>query len=698
MDSAASSICQLCREGPFAAQLGLFDVIVRDSWPGKLKYVGGFAYSTSRAFLELSAPACSWCRVLLGMCEGQNFDPDDPLTITLGKSAEWESSISSHCSPNDIQGLMVIINGCEVFRGYVHTAADDPAAAYIVARSPVLDVGSPHALALAKKLLDECDHEHVERCAVLSDSRSLSLSSTRLIDCTNPSLPRLVISTNLPSKTKYLALSYVWGGEQPYSTCLKNVSAYEKGIDVACLPQTLQDAIRVTDALGFQYLWADSLCIIQDSGMDKIHELGRMAQIYRGAFLTIIAASARSASEGFLQTRPAPLHDIILPFPCFQHPTSASAPSAVDGPTPGKQAVGRICLSPVYTHATGEIRLYSHAQEPVNERAWCMQEHLMSQRALIFTSETLQFRCHTSTKNIGSSFYDTRGERRLPDALFLRDAPSMPCSSAEWQVLHQAWIDIVEDYSRRSAKWSSDKLVACGAITKEFHRVLKRDYLAGLWRYTFLSDLLWLGPKDCRAHPPPYRAPSWSWASVDGQVEMEPYLEPPQRIPLSEVLGCKVTLKNNSLPFGEVTDGALVLRTPALVRCTLHDGSGPGEYCVQLHTARAEWDLPPTGEVRDRGLGDVAPNIDYFGAARVDRIVDATLRHLWAVPLTQKGGILEGLLVTVAHSDWMIINCWRMLTRSIRYRRVGLFHIPADGLYALKLPGEGLKGVKVTIV
>ncbi len=55
-----------------------------------------------------------------------------------------------------------------------------------------------------------------------------------------------------------------------------------------------------------------------------------------------------------------------------------------------------------------------------------------------------------------------------------------------------AWIDIVEDYSLRMASDESDKLVACAAIAEQFHRVLRCDYLAGLWRsHTLLIHLLW---------------------------------------------------------------------------------------------------------------------------------------------------------------------------------------------------------------
>jgi hypothetical protein len=40
------------------------------------------------------------------------------------------------------------------------------------------------------------------------------------------------------------------------------------GISVDASPKTFQDVIYATWRLGIQYLWIDSLCIIQDSNED----------------------------------------------------------------------------------------------------------------------------------------------------------------------------------------------------------------------------------------------------------------------------------------------------------------------------------------------------------------------------------------------------------------------------------------------
>lgn len=427
-------------------------------------------------------------------------------------------------------------------------------------------------------------HEHI-RCIQISPSSDVRLPS-HLVDCTLSASPRLVSTKGVYGR--YLALSYVWGEAQPHQTTTSNVSAYSAGIDTFLLPQTIRDAISVTRTLGLQYLWVDSLCIVQDSDEDKLHELGRMHLIDRYAYFTIIAASAERVSDGFLQHRRAN-HGITLLFLCPVRP-----------PAPGKSVedvlrVGKVRATSLGITEHGTVLSGGDsASEPIHKRGWCLQELYMSPRALIFTSETLRFRCQQITKNIGNSFYHLAStELRLPDVLFCPDAsPPMERRSKEWWAIHRAWFDIVHQYARRTIGQASDKLVACGALAEAFHRVLGSDYLAGLWRDTLLQDLLWVRMEDDRLRrktgdirPAQYCAPSWSWAAVEGAVRIrtEPELVDVQTV--AEVVRCDVALNDQDLPFGEVTGGVLVLRA-ALIQpeCALRFGSSRDEVptCAPL--------------------------------------------------------------------------------------------------------------------
>lgn len=308
------------------------------------------------------------------------------------------------------------------------------------------NVKSPHTFIRSRQLIDECMYKH-ELC---KSAASLSPRiPTRLVDCTNLARPRLV-STPGGEHGEYVALSYVWGkGSEHtrYQTTRSNLSSYEHGIKRRFLPRTIRDAIYVTHKLGFRWLWVDSLCIIQDSDEDKAHEIGRMHYIYRYAHVTIMAGSAEGVGSGFLQKRsPAPPHDesdvqrvYVVPFICPPYPSS-SAGCHDDQLPPHKLQVGQVylTLSNDVARASGSDKLGCIAT-----RAWCMQEYLLSPRALIFTPATLLFRCLTAdTASIGSSCYFMQSDIRIPTSLFLpQAAPAAEPDSKEWGEMCKAWME-----------------------------------------------------------------------------------------------------------------------------------------------------------------------------------------------------------------------------------------------------------------
>ena len=56
-------------------------------------------------------------------------------------------------------------------------------------------------------------------------------------------------------------------------------------IETSQLCQTFLDAMEVAKQLGVQYLWIDSLCIMQDSQHDWTHESAVMDDVYRHSAL-----------------------------------------------------------------------------------------------------------------------------------------------------------------------------------------------------------------------------------------------------------------------------------------------------------------------------------------------------------------------------------------------------------------------------
>ncbi|KAG7425967.1 hypothetical protein Forpi1262_v012127 [Fusarium oxysporum f. sp. raphani] len=80
------------------------------------------------------------------------------------------------------------------------------------------------------------------------------------------------------------------------------------------------------------------------------------------------------------------------------------------------------------------------------------------------------------------------------------------------------WSDLVQQYSRCDLTRPSDKLHAIAGVAKLFEEFTGDEYVAGLWKSYFAAMLDWrvFDPKS--RDPAGYRAPSWSWASVDSPV------------------------------------------------------------------------------------------------------------------------------------------------------------------------------------
>ncbi|KAF8970212.1 heterokaryon incompatibility protein-domain-containing protein [Flammula alnicola] len=347
---------------------------------------------------------------------------------------------------------------------YITGITEDNAASIIPERNLIWQVSSPRSYELASACLSECTSLH--SCP----KPARAALPTRVLDCVDVRRPKLLITSGA-TEGFYVALSYVWGEAQPHSTCTTNIARYLDGIDVSSLPKTIQDAINCTHELGLRYLWIDSLCILQDSAEDKEREIPLMCDIYRNAYVTIIAASASKVSEGFLQDRREPV-DTRLPFWCPD----------------GRQ--GTISAEEEGTKPTAGV-------EQVDHRAWCYQERVLSPRALIYASDTLRYRCQAVEDKVGDVAFHfppavTDG-LRLPDTMHSTKPPSSnTLSEEELKTLRSAWWKIVSEYSKRLLTNSSDKLLAISGIAQLFRRYFGSNnrYIAGLWEQDLSANVL----------------------------------------------------------------------------------------------------------------------------------------------------------------------------------------------------------------
>jgi hypothetical protein len=92
------------------------------------------------------------------------------------------------------------------------------------------------------------------------------------------------------------------------------------------------------------------------------------------------------------------------------------------------------------------------------------------------------------------------------------------------------WESILKNYTGRALSYPGDKLVAISAVAQDTARRLnshrpsekvKPRYLAGLWEHHLPYALCWrrlCDDEDLRSRLSLYRAPSRSWAAVDGFI------------------------------------------------------------------------------------------------------------------------------------------------------------------------------------
>ena len=359
----------------------------------------------------------------------------------------------------------------------------------------------------------------------------------------------------------YAALSYVWGNSASHCTYLTNFDRYLNQIDYDIIPQTLRDAIHVTNGLGLRYLWIDAFCIIQDSDDDKVKELVKMGSIYQDAYITISACSAPGGDAGFLQDRTLPPH-YRLPFHCRD----------------GRQ--GSVFVG---SRADTVSSIFPR-KEPIDRRGWCFQEWLLSPRKLMYTTDTLKYHCHTTARPVEDSLRairtvhsSTLDHAFLPLPLAIRANPDLArlSSSELYHRQRMLWGKTVSNYTQRLLTHDTDKLLAFAAVAEQFDRIWQAEwhpgrYVAGLWEKTLPQDLLWYRCREVarndelRPRPSEYLAPSWAWPSVVGHVLTHvggAYVHSSEVTCTCEVSECSIVLMDERLPYGRVTDGHLKLRT-----------------------------------------------------------------------------------------------------------------------------------------
>jgi hypothetical protein len=340
------------------------------------------------------------------------------------------------------------------------------------------------------------------------------------------------------------------------------------GVDISELPRTFREAIEVTRRFGVRYLWIDSLCIIQDSADDWRKESVQMVHVYSNSHLNIAATASENAEQGLFRPRQAD--------PSW--PWQARARF-------GDGHVGR-CL--IYDR---EMLLKGLSKAPLNLRAWVMQERLLAPRVLHFAASQLFWECHQRTSSemfpiqLPSRVFLEAWEFGLgksldPDYIAETTPLFSPSPLQPSESLFRMWDLIVSQYTVCAITNPQDKLVAISGLAQHIAGKLGNadTYLAGLWKSMLPRQLLW-GVSERAGRPPVYRAPSWSWASVEAPVYMHDcMLGKDQSRALATVLDASVTPLDGGDAFGQLVGGSIRLRGMLLTRLRIRHTGVLGFY------------------------------------------------------------------------------------------------------------------------
>ncbi|KAE9365649.1 HET-domain-containing protein [Stipitochalara longipes BDJ] len=421
---------------------------------------------------------------------------------------------------------------------------------------------------LVMSWLSTCGRKH-KNCSIKSEEPILP---TRVLDVGGSSdseCSRLILTEG--RRDEYVTLSHCWGKtHHTMSLTKENMASFMEGIKDADMPKTFQQAIMMIRGIGLRYLWIDSMCIIQPTGGDNSDwekEGAKMGDTYRNSTFTIAASSATDNTEGCLFGKAASQFD-VHPIPLFTKPVQRNWDEF--SKTMGRDPNWFPMMMPQPASWLNHVQ-----NSPLNSRAWVLQERVLSPRILHCTMQGFFWEC----SELRASEYEPLG---CKFDYFFRDHGVLNANKLLTEnnesILGMHWRKIVERYCQLGISVSSDRLPALAGLANIIQEHTKDTYIAGHWRSSLVSSLLWYRldadeKKDTYAR---HSAPSWSWASISSEVKFTslnkgdfPAQDPKDYNLIAEVIDLDFKALGSS-PFNWISRSRLTLRGRLL------DKSSPG--------------------------------------------------------------------------------------------------------------------------
>ena len=325
-----------------------------------------------------------------------------------------------------------------------------------------------------------------------------------------------------------------------------NINELTTKIEFRRLHLTFRHAIMATrlllSDLNVRHIWIDSLCIVQQSKKDFEIEAPKMGSIYRNAVVSFAATFGKNGKAGLIRDR----NDLSL------------RPYLV---RPDWDEKGR-------TFACEDRRPEQSMliDSALGQRAWCFQEAILAARIIHFSAQQLFWECSALTANEAYPHglperYPSRKSFSLDTWTKHKDGPHGTSGTQPYRI----WDKMVSLYSQCKMSKSSDKVVAIGSLALSLQNRFEGvdTYVAGLWRSQLPETLVW-NLIDCRsgpgAHRPKgWRAPSWSWASTEGQVHLDS--KSSTSIAHAKIIDLRISYRNDNIALG-ITEAELQIRGP----------------------------------------------------------------------------------------------------------------------------------------
>lgn len=268
-----------------------------------------------------------------------------------------------------------------------------------------------------------------------------------------------------------------------------------------------------------------------------------MDRVYRHSACTIAALPARTSHDGFFVERNPLCYRTCDLSAVTEYPLRIRGRHYRKVVTrPGRGESGTSYLANPHGD-DGAVRAGSTLR--LRRRGWVFQEDLLARRTLYFGTDGVFWECLEQKRDEAHDVADTVNGRtgcvwchrdatgtlkhqfHRMEAVVGDIGREVGIQGAYFADFHRWWWALLEEYSQLDLTQPGDKLVAVNGLVKAVVTASegRLSNVAGHWREHLPFDLLWatgdgsaMERGDTCTRSPESRAPSWSWAAVDGPI------------------------------------------------------------------------------------------------------------------------------------------------------------------------------------